>query len=169
MVSSFSGKLHRRTSRTPTDACTAPKGKTSSSKRRQTPTSHSSNTDFSEVNLPIPFFLPKNLLNNRVQAPSTFTSSQARTRKKSWNNTQNSWGRNHGYPHGHLDSICAGDSNFVQFAILSDHSRVPCRWGYANINETRLQVQKMRDANIPLEGPSVPFIHFRLETDLGMH
>lgn len=27
-----------------------------------------------------------------------------------------------------------------------------CRWGYANISETREQVAKMRQANIPLEG-----------------
>ena len=27
-----------------------------------------------------------------------------------------------------------------------------CRWGYFNINETKEQVQKMREADIPLEG-----------------
>lgn len=26
-----------------------------------------------------------------------------------------------------------------------------CRWGYANVSETREQVAKMREANIPLE------------------
>ena len=27
-----------------------------------------------------------------------------------------------------------------------------CRWGYTSVNETKAQVQKMREANIPLEG-----------------
>lgn len=27
-----------------------------------------------------------------------------------------------------------------------------CRWGYSDVNETALQVEKMREANIPLEG-----------------
>lgn len=27
-----------------------------------------------------------------------------------------------------------------------------CRWGYANVSETKEQVTRMREANIPLEG-----------------
>ncbi len=33
-----------------------------------------------------------------------------------------------------------------------------CRWGYHDINETRLQVERMREANIPLEGIFPPFL-----------
>lgn len=29
-----------------------------------------------------------------------------------------------------------------------------CRWGYQNVNDTKEQVTKMREANVPLEGAS---------------
>jgi alpha-glucosidase len=48
--------------------------------------------------------------------------------------------------HGHFDMICI--PLFFLFSFSS-----PCRrWGYHDINETKEQVQKMREANIPLEG-----------------
>lgn len=38
------------------------------------------------------------------------------------------------------------------FAFTADAPERQCgRWGYRDINETKLQVQNMREANIPLE------------------
>jgi hypothetical protein len=47
---------------------------------------------------------------------------------------------------GHFDMIC------MPLCFLFSFSFTCRRWGYHDINETKEQVQKMREANIPLEG-----------------
>jgi hypothetical protein len=60
----------------------------------------------------------------------------------------------HGSQHGHLVFTYAGKwiSSIVLSVHFLCHIEPECRWGYHDINETKEQVQKMREADIPLEG-----------------
>lgn len=43
-----------------------------------------------------------------------------------------------------------------------------CRWGYVSVNDTKEQVQKMREANIPLEGQLIVIFSLKIQTEFDV-